>query len=49
MEPRASYASMAAKPARPPKGKPSFIRFLFVTEDIQDNEAKLRQDPNFNS
>lgn len=31
------------------KGKPSFIRFLFVTEDIQDNEAKLRQDPNFNS
>jgi hypothetical protein len=31
------------------KGKPSFIRFLFVTDDIQDNEAKLRQDPNFNS
>lgn len=32
--------------------KPSFIRFLFtpqLTGDIADNEAKLRQDPNFNS
>lgn len=32
--------------------KPSFIRFLFApgsTGDIADNDAKLRQDPNFNS
>lgn len=32
--------------------KPSFIRFLFpphLTSNIADNEAKLRQDPNFNS
>lgn len=32
--------------------KPSFIRFLFtpqLTGNITDNEAKLRQDPNFNS
>jgi hypothetical protein len=34
------------------KAKPSFIRFLFtpqLTGNIADNEAKLRQDPNFNS
>jgi hypothetical protein len=32
--------------------KPSFIRFLFtpqLTGNVTDNEAKLRQDPNFNS
>jgi hypothetical protein len=31
------------------QGKPSFIKFLFVTGLFHDNEAKLRQDPNFNS
>jgi len=34
------------------QAKPSFIRFLFpphLTGNIADNEAKLRQDPNFNS
>ena len=34
------------------QAKPSFIRFLFtpqLTGDIADSEAKLRQDPNFNS
>ncbi len=34
------------------QAKPSFIRFLFapgITGDIADDDAKLRQDPNFNS
>jgi hypothetical protein len=34
------------------QAKPSFIRFLFtpqLTGNVTDNEAKLRQDPNFNS
>jgi hypothetical protein len=34
------------------QSKPSFIRFLFapgITGDIADDDAKLRQDPNFNS
>lgn len=34
------------------QSKPSFIRFLFapgITGDITDDDAKLRQDPNFNS
>ncbi len=34
------------------QSKPSFIRFLFapgVTGDITDDDAKLRQDPNFSS
>lgn len=34
------------------QNKPSFIRFLFppsIVGDITDNEAKLRQDPNFHS
>jgi hypothetical protein len=34
------------------QAKPSFIRFLFtpqLTDNMVENEAKLRQDPNFNS